>query len=186
MPKVEIDLYECNRDLLPKVCMKCGSDATTRLRRTFNWYPGWILVFVLIGLIGIIVAAILSTILSKKMSLRIPLCDEHRDHWKKRSRWSWILFGLFILASVMLVLILPQNDVPGYVIFLAIAFAFVGWLIPVGIMQQTAIRPQLITDDTITLINVHRDFIDALKEDRRADEDEYEDEMDDYDDWERV
>src|SRR6266851_3941179 len=94
MPSVKLSDYECERDMLPPVCMFCGNPATTRVRRNFSWHPGWVYILILVNLLITLVVAL---ILTKKMTVRVPVCDEHEGYWRRRFA---PLLGSFVLISI--------------------------------------------------------------------------------------
>jgi hypothetical protein len=63
---------------LPEVCMKCGAPAAVRKRKTFSWYPPWVALLLLAGLLPFIIVAL---ILTKRRTVDAPLCEDHTNHW---------------------------------------------------------------------------------------------------------
>lgn len=180
MASITIWKTELADDMLPNVCMKCGATATTTAKKSFRWYPPWINILILAG---VLIWAIVASILTKRATVRAPFCDEHAGHWRVRFMIAFIpLFGaLMILIAGITVsatanMDKDQESLGGFIALVG-GGSFVLWLIVAAIVQSTGIRPTEITDDTITLTKVHPGFIDALRDDRDADEEE-EDERD--------
>jgi hypothetical protein len=90
MPTVWLDRDEAETGDLPSVCIRCGEDATTTSRQHFSWYPGWVNVLILAGLLPWLIVAL---ILTKKMKLNAPVCDRHAGHWFR--------FRLFAYGSTL-------------------------------------------------------------------------------------
>jgi hypothetical protein len=174
--------------------MKCGERSSVIINKTFAWYPPWIGVLTVIGALFFLPLAlifgILGAVLTKRMNVRIPLCDKHKGHWTMRT--LIILLGLLVILAfvglAIYVSVSEKRDLADMaVLFWALAgLAFVAWIIVIAVLQQTAIRPTLITDRSITLICVSRGYIEALRADRG---DDYDDDRrrkrprdDDYDD----
>jgi small-conductance mechanosensitive channel len=177
MATTRLGRYEVERDALPDLCMRCGAPATIHKNRNFSWYPPWIAVTILAGLL---VFFILAMVLTKRMKVSVPLCDKHRNHWLSRSLLVGLSF-LLILGMVVGAIVLSanvQNDTVSLIAWLTVAVAFVSWLIVAVIAQGTAIKPIEITDRSITLKGVAKEFADAVLEerDRRVEAEE------DYDD----
>src|SRR5262245_43504290 len=79
---------------LPPFCVKCGAPATGKpLRKTFRWHESWLYVLILAGLL---IYAIVATVVQKKMLLEVPFCDEHRS-WRKRMN----IIGAVLLIGVL-------------------------------------------------------------------------------------
>jgi hypothetical protein len=191
MPSITLSKYECSRSLLPDVCVVCGAPATTRKARNFSWHPGWVWVLILINLIVVLIVAL---ILTKRMSVRLPVCDQHEGYWRRRT-WFYTLPTLAILLLGIGALVYLWSQPPGVKDELTgwlcggSLVLLVAWIVVAAIVQATGIRATEITDRTMTLAGLHEEFVGAVREDRaRARDDErhrrsrYGDERDDYDD----
>jgi hypothetical protein len=177
MAQIRLRRYETEREYLPEVCMACGQASCTHIRKGFSWYPPWVGVTILAGVLPF---AIIATILTKRMSVEVPVCERHRGYWWKRYLLMFLPLvlivavgiGLFAAASAA-----RNKDLPGMVCGGSFVVGLV-WLIVAAVIQSMMIRPAEITDRSITLKNVHDDFIDALDGLRRSqkefDDDEYE------------
>jgi hypothetical protein len=63
----------CSRpDDLPDVCARCGAETKHRVTRTFHWYPPWIGITILAGLL---IYFVLAMVLRKSYTVAVPLCD---------------------------------------------------------------------------------------------------------------
>jgi hypothetical protein len=158
---------------LPMVCMRCGEPATIVKTKKMSYYPRWLLVFVLAGAPGIVILVILALILRKRATLQAPLCDRHQGHWTIRTAISWtaaIAVVLVGIASVVLLILLEENAGPRnadiFALFLCVGgvIVFVGLLILLAILQNTAIRPDDITRTHILLNGVSDAFVTAVEE----------------------
>jgi hypothetical protein len=103
----------------------------------------------------------------------VPLCAAHRNHWLSR---QLVLVGGFVLlvALIVLFVVVASNtrprggeDYTGWVCGGGVA-ALVVWLIAAAVLQTTAIRPTEITDHSITLTNVSKEFVRAYEENQNA------------------
>jgi hypothetical protein len=181
MAKVELSRREAEDGHLPEVCMVCGAQAWKQKSKQFSWYPPWTAILILAGLIPF---AIVVMILTKRMRVQVPLCDEHQNHWSWRSWLVGLGVAFFALLGIAtLVLLAATTDQsprrgggggggggPNPLVGLLCAGTALGglvWLIVCAIVQQMAIRPTEITDSSITLTNVAAAFVDALEEESR-------------------
>jgi hypothetical protein len=170
MATVRLGRYEMKNRLLPPVCLKCGAEAVVERRKKFSWHPPWVAALLLLGLLPYVVVAI---VLTKRMAVTVPFCEEHKGHWSRRTWFIWGGFSLFFILGVgAFILAMTQAARPqdrdqmvGWICGATI-IAGVIWLIVAGIVQATGIRPTEITDKTITLTHVSPDFVAALKEER--------------------
>lgn len=179
MASIKITSYECRKDLLPGICMKCGQPATVRVSHRFAWHPPWVPVLILVNLL---IYAIIAMILTKRMTVNMPMCDEHRTYWRKRALWTWLTFAIVVLGSISGIGFLqtinpPQRDEYFSYVCFGSVIGFVAWIILLVVLQSTAIKPKMITEHSITLVKVHQDFIDQLKQERddEFENDEYHD-----------
>ena len=83
---------------LPDRCIKCNSsEGVTQLTRKLSWHSPAIYAVILLN---ILIYAIVATIVSKKATIRVGLCDRHR---KRRQiglalMWSSVLFLLLSIG----------------------------------------------------------------------------------------
>lgn len=172
MPSVWLDRDEAATGDLPNVCMRCGDDATTTRKQTFSWYPPWVNILILAGLLP---WALVAMILTKKMRVEAPLCDRHAGHWFRFKLFAWV--GLLGMVAVFFAgVVMAANDGPrasdlsaGVMIAGGVGFFVV--LIAAAVWQMTLIRAAEVTDDDICLKGVSQEFREALREQRRAERD---------------
>src|SRR5262245_51584716 len=106
MATVRLARYEVEERLLPPVCMKCGAPATSPQRKSFSWYPPWVNILILAGVLPFVIVA---AVLTKRIIIHAPFCDEHRHHWTWRSWFVWLglmfvmfmWFGAFAVAMTI-------------------------------------------------------------------------------------
>jgi hypothetical protein len=163
---------DTDRDYLPEVCMACGQPSCAHIRKNFSWCPPWVGITILAGLLPYLIIAL---ILTKRMTVDVPVCERHRGYWWKRYLLMFLPF--FLIAGVGIAVGVafstPGRDDPSGLICFATFAVGVVWLIVAAIMQTRMIRPTEITDRTIRLKNVHADFVaqfDALRRSRRDDD----------------
>jgi hypothetical protein len=167
-----LDRYECDRDgKLPPVCMVCGAEAEHTVKRTFSWYPPWVIVTILVALL---VYVILALVLTKKMTVYVPLCSEHKNHFGRRVLWGGLLivaaFVVLIGGFVLGVVCAEQkvSDTLAMIAFIGSPLGFLVVLIVASVVMRRGVNPTEITDDDIKLKGVSDGFVDALKDQRRA------------------
>ncbi len=165
MASVHIHRSEAKGGHLPLVCAKCGDPAETTVRKKFSWAPSWVLFLLLVGLLPWLIATMIAT---KRMTVEVPLCERHKNHWSWRS-WTVLLtlFGGVILCIAVPVsidalspkvkddtLLTMQWAIP-----VAIGFT---WLIAAALISTSAIQAGEITEAEIKLTNVCAAFRDAV------------------------
>jgi hypothetical protein len=159
---------------LPMVCMRCGAPATVVKTKKMSWYPRWIIVFLLLGLIGIVISGILALVLRKRARLQAPFCEHHQGHWTMRTVIAWvatILANAIAVGSIASFIALenarprqPAADILLPWLCVGSIGIFVVWLLVIAILQNTAIRPEEITRTHILLNGVSEEFVNAVEE----------------------
>ena len=168
MATVRMESYDGSVRDLPDVCMKCGAPATVRKHKTFSWYPPWLAVLLLAGLLPYIIVVL---ILTKKSRVEVPLCDAHKHHWLMRQ--ALVLVSLLGLLAVGFVAVLLTTDGradsgPFGFVCMGWVLLMIAWIVMASIVQFTSIRPQEITDTSVTLMSVSPLFAEAYEEEDRT------------------
>jgi hypothetical protein len=169
MGRIRLRESEVRASRLPEVCMACGEPSDTHVKKNFSWFPPWVGITILAGLLPYM---ILAAVLTKRMSVSVPVCDRHRGHFWKRTLLIWMSLALWLVGSglifVLTMALLPPKEQDGA--FGLSCFAFIGGLIAAIVViwfaQNSGIRPKEITDRDITLIGVDDRFIDAVEDER--------------------
>lgn len=170
MATIRIHRYEVEKNLLPRVCMKCGAEATVRKRKKFAWHPQWVIALIIFGLLPFAVVALA---LTKRLTIYAPMCQRHKNHWFWLSfigLGGFLLLVIFFLGGLGLLGALEKNRRLKDEVFglFCVGSFFVGllWLISLAILRHMSIRPTEITDRDITLTNVSPDFVRAFWEEQ--------------------
>jgi hypothetical protein len=170
MARVKLDNHDISDEGSPAVCMRCGQPSSIKPSKVFRWNPGWVYLLILVGLLPFLVVAL---VMSWHRKVVTPLCDQHADYWRFRSRF--ILGGLLgvIVAVVAIAASAPTvSPAPPWVIaiWIGVAALAVVWLFGAAVVQASSIRAAEITDSRITLLSVHPDFAAAIRQlhDERA------------------
>ena len=108
MARARIYYDEAIRRRLPPVCMKCGRNTRDYVTRTFRWYPEWVIVFLLLG--ALLIWIIVASVTSKRMTVDSPMCEDHRNHWAKRTMFTWVGFLIVIVLGIAFLAIHAAMD----------------------------------------------------------------------------
>ncbi|HEY7313795.1 MAG TPA: hypothetical protein VH643_30880 [Gemmataceae bacterium] len=170
MATVRLESYDSEVHDLPEICMKCGAPSSVRKNKTFSWYPPWVGVLLLAGLVPYLIVA---AIVTKRCRVEVPLCDQHKSHWLMRQLLVLLsLLGLLALGGVFMGVAIAASDkgsgnnpVFGFVC-VGWLVLMVGWIVLACIVQYTTIRPSEITDTSIRLTSVSEVFVEACDEER--------------------
>jgi hypothetical protein len=161
--KVRLQGYGGPIEGLPEVCLRCGAPGTVFKRKTFSWFPGWIYVLLVTGLVPFLVVAL---VLTRRRTVEAPLCAEHKNHWLIRQLVVLLSFLFLIVVGLGTFVALGTfADEGGFdLVCFGWFILLIAWLILAAVMQMTAIRPIKITDTTITLVGVCDEFVQAYQE----------------------
>jgi hypothetical protein len=166
MADLRLESFKGGMSELPDVCMVCGAPATLRKRKKFSWFPPWIWILLFCSWLPFLIVAL---VLTKRRTIDVPLCEEHKNHWLWRQLLVYgSLFGV-ILVGVVAGIAMNENekggDVPlsdflcgGTVILLIV------WVILAVVVQVTSIRVKEITDRNIKLSGVAPEFVEAYEQ----------------------
>ncbi len=169
---VTLSLDECDPNVLPPVCCKCGAEATCEKKVKFSWYPPWIIITIFITLI---LTVILILVLQKKRTAYLPVCDEHKGVWNWGGAIIGLALGWLVLGVIAGAVAFGGRDAGNLFLpfFLVIVGLFFVGLIVGAVVQSRGIRPKRITDDELHLQNLNPDFVEAIESDRDREEAEY-------------
>ncbi len=168
MPEVRLYASEADSTRLPPVCMRCGAPATTYDVKKFSWHPPWVYLLILGGLLPLI---IVSLIVTKRMTVRGPFCDTHRNHWTWRSWLSGLSLLALVVFGVGAIALMISEALPKNVTALACVGTVllgVAWMVLAIVLQSSSVGVSEITDRHITLKGVAFAFGEALRRERSA------------------
>lgn len=166
MPELSISRKQATEGRLPKLCVECGARATKVQKKSFSCNPP----NAVLGVTALLVYVALFGFMNKQMTICMPFCEKHQNHWKWRARFTWV--GLFLVCFLGLAALLlfaskadnPQGGSSFLSGFACMAFSCVGlvWLAGTFLFNYSSIRPTEISEDTVTLAHVCQPFIDAV------------------------
>ena len=159
MATITLTRREAERGDLPPVCALTGEPTDDVKHRTFVWQPAWVSALIPLGLLPCL---IVSLIIRKTMTLRLPLVRRKHFHWG----WRMAVAAVGIVASAGAFIVGGALMIGGLV-------GFVLSLVMLAVLTALGIHPKRITDREITLAGVHDNFVAAVEEDRERDEADY-------------
>lgn len=158
MATVTITAREAEDGLLPPVCVLTGGRTGDQIEHEFECVPRTLFLLSLCVPFG----RLIRRISAREMTVTLPMKGRFHWHWRWR---SMVMYGLLVLclitagAGVLCQHTLPQLTTAVSVAGLALLLAF---FVMAGVYTVTTIRAVDISDDGITLTNVHPKFAAAL------------------------
>jgi hypothetical protein len=168
MADIKLGRYEAEEGQLPPVCICCGAPATQYQAQTLAWQPVWS--YFVFGL-TVWPLLFLALLLRKRMRVLLPLCDAHRSSLRWQRRVAQVL--MVVLLGVLVggaILLNREDDAGNYTVnpLLLLWFDGVPIMVALLLLRAGAVRPQEITDDSITLGDVADDFVNQWHAERAA------------------
>ncbi|MEO8434162.1 MAG: zinc finger Ran-binding domain-containing protein [Pyrinomonadaceae bacterium] len=139
--------------MLPDRCVKCNSFVDgSRLRKKLSWHHPAIYLLILAGLL---VYAIVAMVLSKRATVELGICEDHRRKRRYGMMIGWMLF----LGGIMGAILGIAYD---YIGIMTIGFL----LIPVGlvwlILAARFVNVKKIDDRFVWLKGINREYLATL------------------------
>src|SRR5512141_1345766 len=98
MTPITIPIAEMNSIDLPPVCISTGAQEEVTFRKVkFAWYPRWVAALILVPYGGLLLAAIVAAVLTKRAKGELPFSNLGWSRWRQAK--------LFIGLSVVLLFV---------------------------------------------------------------------------------
>lgn len=177
MAQVTVTEYECEHDLLPAVCVKCGGPADDSLTRTVRFIDRtnplgtWRLLAMIYGLFMLPPLLLLALRGLRSIRVRIPICHADRLKTERREKrelriavtvWVVCALGLDVYLTVEFL-----THGPGVLCFATVALPL--WAAVLERLTRLPVKELRPTERTVPLGRVHPAFVAALIEDRARD-----------------
>jgi len=100
MPALTLPVNELSSFDLPPVCLLTGERTNVSFRKVkFAWYPRWVGFLILVPYGGLLLAAIVAAILTKRAKGELPFSDQGWSRWRLAKimmvlQFLWLLGGL--------------------------------------------------------------------------------------------
>jgi hypothetical protein len=140
---------------LPPRCVKCNAPQHgNRIKRKLFWHPPWIYVLIPAGLL---VYAIVATIIGKRAIVDVPLCVEHR-----RLRWRDLLITWVIILSCLGAFAYAIVASSGWFALVGLLLLFAAAIY--GSIRTTIVTPKRIDDHFAWLKGVGPEYLAPFPE----------------------
>jgi hypothetical protein len=172
MTSVDLHRHEVEEGWMPQVCARCGDESRCVRAKTVVWSPWWMpLVVVLTGFVIFLpfvrllfAAALGGSETNRRVTLHLPFCGRHRNHWRWR---SWPLMAVLTLSvgatagGIVVDRVETLLEVTNKTGLLVFAIGVLG-LVVGGALALTGIRVSDLAGSALTLTGVSETFCDAV------------------------
>jgi hypothetical protein len=176
MASIDLHLHEVEDGWMPPICACCGRKGKYVRVKQVTWSPWWVpLVILLTGfllLLPFVRWLFLGTILgpdaNRRVTLHLPFCKRHHNHWRWR---AWLLIPLLglslgLIAGGIFGLVAAPAPREMTIAWLLMAaggvLGLVVWRVLAMILSMTGIHIHGLTGTAFTLVGVDRAFCDAV------------------------
>jgi hypothetical protein len=171
MAEVRLGKFEMDAERLPTICIRCGQPSSVMRERRFQSNSTDLTTLLLFGPV---MTHLLGMSQSKAITIKVPFCTAHRNHWFGRSLAVYLSLAAILCGGLALVFwaastkdVRAGDDAWLGGVCVGFGVTMLMWIIVAAIVQGTAIRVREITDNSITLKGVSDTFVAALKESRK-------------------
>src|SRR5262245_49905302 len=172
MSTVRLTRYECERNLLPRVCTRCGLPATGDVRFGLFSPVG----NVMLGTLLIVcppLFLVAGHVLSRRHHFQVPMCELDKTDWKWRDRittWTYLVLVVGAYCAAAILIVFPPRDWETTWFWAGLGYMAVvySWLPPAVLAFTRTVRTTKVMKRGIRLSGVHPDFIRILMADRIA------------------
>lgn len=153
MPALTLPVNELSSFDLPPVCLITGTRDNVSFRKVkFAWYPRWVALLILVPYGGLLLAAIVAAILTKRATGELPFSDAGWSKWRLGKIMTALQF-LWVIAAFIGGMIMAVAD-SGSAVLAAVLFVSV-FAVPLGIyfvaQRNKMVVPTRITETEITI-----------------------------------
>lgn len=142
---------------LPPFCVQCGETATGEpVKKTFSWHSPWL--YLMIVFPGLIFYVIVAFFASRKISLAIPLCENHRNRYRTGRLTGTVMMVGGISFAFIFFGISPENY--GWAWLIGLGMLFAGAV--VFAIADDIIRPSHIDHNSGTFRGANEAFLVRL------------------------
>jgi hypothetical protein len=163
MAALRLTKEECKAGKLPMLCMVCGEPTTITESKVFTArlrIPGLFLFTMLAHWVGLI---------NSRYHVDVPICEKHRNYWRKRKRpFLILLILLIILLATGAFLFIKLESGWGALLFGVAVFGLFIWSLFAWGNNMTTLRATRIDSDQLRLDCVSNRFAKAVEESRKV------------------
>jgi hypothetical protein len=167
MAHVSIGVLEAQEGHFPPTCIRCGRPATVYKSARLTWRPELVHLLLIGTFLPFVIFALLSR---KRMRIKAPFCEVHRNYWLNRRILRLIAFMAPPLVVGAVLLLSGTSELPerlqtpwGLLWIISVA-----WLVLFAAVRFTGIRPTRIDDESMDLSGASPEFVERLTTERVA------------------
>lgn len=150
MANLSIPVSELTSFDLPPVCLVTGGHQGVSFRPVkFSWYPRWIPALILVPFGGLLLAAIVALVMTKKAKGELPFSDAGWSRWRTAKLLAGLsILWLFVAIFAGLFFAVQESSAPALALFAS------ALIVPIGAnlgLRRRMIQVKKITDAELTI-----------------------------------
>jgi hypothetical protein len=154
MPALTLPVNELSSFDLPPVCLITGARDNVSFRKVkFAWYPRWVAFLIFVPFGGLLLAAIVAMILTKKAAGELPFSDEGWSKWRM-AKIMVAVDVLWVIGAMFAGIGFAASETETGGVIAALAFSSMV-AVPVAIyflfQRKRMVTPTRITDTDLTI-----------------------------------
>ena len=140
----------------PMCCVKCGAPAQATVPTRPQWHNPWL--YVLAVFPGVLIYAIIATVVSRRAAVDVPVCEAHRLRRRRAIVGAWALaIASFVLPFALLPLVLSGDALMGAQ--LLVLFGGLLAAIIIGVVGARLVTPTFIDARVVKLDGAGEAFL---------------------------
>lgn len=150
MTPITIPIAEMNSIDLPPVCVGTGTRNEVTFRKVkFAWYPRWVWVLIFVPFGGLLLAAVVAAVLTKRAKGELPFSDAAWSRWRLGKILTALAVVVLLASLFGGIILLAQESSGSGALTLLLGLAVP--LIAAVIFGRWGPQPVKITDQELTL-----------------------------------
>lgn len=170
MPSVRVSRLELERNVLPRICARCGEPCDASLPMAMRTSFSSLMLGLSLTLAPPLFV-LFALLLPARRTFSMPLCELDAHDWRWRYRWTDIVYTClvavtFVAACVIAPLVPDGTELIGFVVYYCV---WCLWGVFAAILLTRTVRVSKVYSQGIELAGVHANFARSLMLDREAD-----------------
>jgi len=176
MARIRLYAADLQPAALPPVCIVCGRPSVIHVAHAFTWRPAWsstvILLTTLVCCLPLgLVLTVVSLVRARRRTIDCPVCERHQRYWTWRGFLLSVPLLVLSAAVITLSVLILTERIPLEMfsfLFVATGLLLAGWGIAAALLGRGTVRCLEITEESMLLEQVSREFAAGVEFERKG------------------